>query len=291
MTERHFGNFAVIDWSGEAVARPKGLAVALASTGTTAPELMQAEGGLSRQRLLDWLLKLADAGSDILIGLDLSPALPFADRGGYFPGWDEDVADARALWALVDRLSADDQHLSANGFLAHVEATRHFRHQTGTGDLFGTGRGRLRVCEAGQQAMGLSPSSCFNLIGAAQVGKSSLTGMRVLHRLAGRVPVWPFDPIPKTGPAIVEIYTTIAARAAGLRKGLSKIRCWEDLDIALAALGSAPTGRSGAIDDHASDAILTAAWLRANAARPELWQPAEMTDTIARTEGWTFGVA
>ena len=39
------------------------------------------------------------------------------------------------------------------------------------------------------------------------------------------------------------------------------------------------------------DALLTAAWLRANAARPELWAPEGMTPEIARTEGWTFGVA
>jgi hypothetical protein len=43
-------------------------------------------------------------------------------------------------------------------------------------------------------------------------------------------------------------------------------------------------------DDHATDAMLTAAWLRRAAHRPELWQPAGLTETIAQTEGWTFGV-
>src|SRR3546814_10514255 len=69
-----------------------------------------------------------------------------------------------------------------------------FPYKTLFRSLFGLGRGRLRVCEHGQAAMGLSPQSCFNLVGAAQVGKSSLTCMRVLNRLRGRVPVWPFDP-------------------------------------------------------------------------------------------------
>ncbi|WP_204315773.1 hypothetical protein, partial [Stenotrophomonas maltophilia] len=68
------------------------------------------------------------------------------------------------------------------------------------------------------------PYSCFNLVGASQVGKSSLTGMRVLHRLRGKVPLWPFDPLPEAGPVLVEIYTALAARAAGMRKGISKIR-------------------------------------------------------------------
>jgi hypothetical protein len=139
--------------------------------------------------------------------------------------------------------------------------------------------------------MGLSPTSCFNLVGAAQVGKSSMTGMRVLHRLDGRVPIWPFDPLPPQGPVIVEIYTTIAARAAGIRKGLSKMRDAASLDLALANLGSRPHQPLARYDDHATDAILTAAWLRANADRPELWTPTAMTPHIAQTEGWTFGVS
>jgi hypothetical protein len=62
-----------------------------------------------------------------------------------------------------------------------------------------------------------------------------------------------------------------------------------ELDQALLALGSAPLGGSGAIADHASDVLITAAWLRTAANRPELWQPAALTPKIAATEGWTFG--
>ena len=199
-------------------------------------------------------------------------------------------ADAKALWHSVDTLSADTPHLGAGGFLAHPEPARYFRHQGRAGDRHGGGRGRLRVCEAEQLAAGLSPSSCFNLIGAAQVGKSSLTGMRVLHRLGGRVPVWPFDPILETGPVIIEIYTTIAARAAGVGRGRSKVRDAAGLRAALEALGSRGHARLDQHDDHMTDALITAAWLRANAGRPELWSPAGLTPEIARTEGWTFGV-
>ena len=38
--------------------------------------------------------------------------------------------------------------------------------------------------------------------------------MRLLYRLAGRLPVWPVDPLPAEGSVVVEIYTTIAALAA-----------------------------------------------------------------------------
>ena len=65
----------------------------------------------------------------------------------------------------------------------HPEASRHFRRHGGRqGDLFGKGNGRYRLVERVCRDDRHAPAtSCFNLVGAAQVGKSSLTGMRVLH--------------------------------------------------------------------------------------------------------------
>ena len=247
-----------------------------------------AERSWSRGEALGWLRDAVATREPMLIGLDLSFGLPFADAGAFFPGWAESPADAKALWSLVDRMSAADAHLGAGGFLAHPEVRRYFRDRTETGDRFGTqARGRLRRCEAALIGAGRSPSSCFNLVGAAQVGKSSLTGMRVLHRLAGAIPVWPFDPLPATGPVLVEIYTAIAA---GGRSGRSKLRDAAALDAALAKLGSAPHAPLAAYDDHATDALVTAAWLRATAESDRLWSPATLTGAVACTEGWTFGV-
>ena len=115
--------------------------------------------------------------------------------------------------------------------------------------------------------------------------------MRVLNQLRGAIPVWPFDPLPASGPVLIEIYTTIAARAAAIRKGLSKMRDADSLDIALEALGSERHAPLARYDNHATDAILTTAWLRIAAHDPTLWNPAALTPTIAATEGWTFGVA
>jgi len=112
----------------------------------------------------------------------------------------------------------------------------------------------------------------------------------VLHALGGAVPVWPVDPLPTAGSVVVEIYTTIAAMEGGRTAGTAKMRSFEALNAALAALESPPVPGNGAIDDHASAALLTAAWLRIAAQRSTLWQPRAMTDTVARTEGWTFGV-
>ena len=98
-------------------------------------------------------------------------------------------------------------------------------------------------------------------------------------------------PCRKPARLIVEIYTTIAARAARIRKGLSKMRDGAALDAALLEMDSDPHMPLARYDDHSTDAILTAAWLRATAGDPRLWHPIALTPEIARTEGWTFGVA
>lgn len=287
---RQFGTFIAMDWSGQSIARPRGIAIAICTSGQAPPVLVEPPvGGWSRAAVVSLLRE--DLPDDALVGVDLGISLPFTDRGAFFPGWKESPGDARALWALIEDICAHDPHLSATSLVDHPEASRHFRRQGGReGDLFGGGRGRLRVTEREQERLGCKPSSTFNLVGAAQVGKSSLTGMRVLHALEGAVPVWPIDPLPESGPAIVEIYTTLAAVAAGRTASASKIRDWETLDAALIALDSQPLRKTGAIDDHSADALITAAWMRHAAPQAELWQPTAMTDRIARTEGWTFGV-
>ncbi len=286
-----FRRFACFDWSGQAVARPKGIALAIADA-EGPPYLVERPGGWSRGDVLDWLRTVAAAGEDMLVGFDFSPAFPFADADAYFPGWPDSPRDARSLWAAVDRIAAGDPHLGVASFLADPEPARYFRQHGGRlGDRFGERRGgRLRVVEKQGRITGqVQPSSCFNLVGAAQVGKSSLTGMRMLHRLGGAIPFWPFDPLPATGPVLVEIYTSIAARAAGLKPGRSKIRDAIALDAALARLDSPPHVPLPRYDDHATDAIVTAAWLRGVAGDTMLWHP-DGLDAVAQTEGWTFGV-
>ncbi len=288
---RRFTHFAALDWSGARGPRQRGIALAVAS-GASAPELVRPGHIWSRAEILAWLQDVAASGADMLIGFDFSAAFAFADRGAYFPEWSDSPADLPALWALVERLAAADPHYEIGGFLAHPEARRHFRHKRGdVGDLFAPGTGRLRIVEQHQRATRQAASvSNFNLIGAAQVGKASLAGMRLLHRLHPQLPLWPLAPVPGHGPLLVEIYTGVAARAAGIAAGRSKIRDGGALDAALTALGSPSIGIAGAISDHVGDALLTAAWLRAIASDPAPWTPAPLTDALARTEGWTFGI-
>lgn len=288
---RRFKNFACIDWSGALGERPKGLAAAYIGQDGP-PQLLTPSPRWSRMDILHWLKKLAAEQTDILIGMDLSFGFPFHDRGCYFPQWPESPSNARQLWQIIDTICDTDLHLSATSFLQHTQARRHFRHAKGdVGDLFEGGIGRLRVVEHQQRITKQANSwSCFNLVGAGQVGKSSLTGMRLLHRLNGQIPVWPFDPIPQNGPVLVEIYTSMAARAAGLPANRSKVRDRETLIDALAQLETSPPARLKSYDDHSTDALMTAAWLRNVAEDSGLWQPYDMNDKIAATEGWTFGI-
>lgn len=286
MMPGRFRHFAAIDWSGAVGERHHGIAVAICSGG--APELVRPCHRWSREEVLDWLQTGLPAHT--LVGFDMGISLAFADQQAFFPDWPESPADAKALWALIDQVCANDPHLAATSFVDHPQASRYFRRHGGReGDRFGGGRGRLRATERAQEAMGCKPYSNFNLVGAAQVGKSSLTGMRLLHRLQGSLPVWPIDPLPESGSVVVEIYTTLAAIAAGRTAARSKMRSFTDLNAALERVGSAPVAGSGTITDHASDALLTAAWLYRAAEDPQLWHPQGLTAEIARTEGWTFG--
>lgn len=287
---RRFKHFLAIDWSGAKGARQKGIALAIADAAGGSPVL--AHHMWSRDHVLATLRD--ELPEKTLVGLDLGIALPFADCGGYFPGWTGSPLDAPALWELVDQLAGGEPNLGVSAVVTHDSLRRYFRDGLETGAQFRCdgathGRGRFRITEHAQEAMGCRPYSNFNLVGAAQVGKSSLTGMRMLHRLRGHLPVWPVDPLPDTGSVVVEIYTSLAALAAGRNPSRAKMRTVEDLNAALSAIGSPPVSGTGKIDDHSSDALLSAAWLRAVANDPRRWSPDGLTPEIALTEGWTFG--
>ena len=289
MRPDRFRHFAAIDWSGAAGERHHGIALALCA-GDAAPKLVRPGHRWSRGEVLDWLER--DLPADTLVGFDMSFSFAHADKGAYFPGWADSPENARELWALAEAVSTDEQHLGATKFADHPELAPHFRRHGGReGAAFGGGRGRFRQTEHAQARAGCRPYSNFNLVGAAQVGKGSLAGMRLLHRLQHHHAIWPFDPLPESGSVLVEIYTTLAAIAAGRTAAKSKIRDYGALNAALGALESKPVRGRGPITDHAADALISAAWLRTIAHDPAMWSPPLLTREIAQTEGWTFGAA
>lgn len=276
-----FDRFVGVDWSGAKGVRHKGIAVAVAEAGERAPRLVAPPSptGWARGEVAAFLEALPGR---VLAGFDFSFAPPYAARGAYLPGL-ETADDGPGFWAHVDALS-DDADYGAAGFMGGA-ARPHF--WMGAADGRKADYLHWRVCElAFNSGGGGKASTLFDCVGAAQVAKASLAGMRVLNRLRGRFAIWPFDP--PADRTVVEIYGRAMLRHAGGR-GL-KIRDPAALDAALAALGSGPLEGRNALDDNQTDALVTAAALRRLAPGPGWWAPAGMTPTIARTEGWTFGV-
>ena len=279
-----FAAYVAIDWSGAKGRRHKGIAIAEAR-GDAAPRLIRPGHVWSREQVLAWLIDRS-AEEPTLFGFDFSFAPPLIDRGEYLPGEPGVPATAREFWTYVEAKS-DDEDLGAASFLE----TAHRSHfYFGIADGVKAGFMHFRQCDQCLNAQGgRKTASAYDAIGAAQVAKASFSGMRLLHRLDGKVAIWPMDPLPERGSAVVEIYTRIYLRRAGLPG--TKLRTRADLNRALKGLGSPPARLRFEPNDHQTDALVTAAGMRALAREePQAFAPAGLTPHIARTEGWTFGV-
>ena len=279
-----FAAYVAIDWSGAKGKRHKGIAIAEAR-GDAAPRLIRPGHIWSREEVLKWLLRQAakeppysgstsvsrrrsSSAANICLG---EPGLP---------------KRAREFWAYVDS-RCDDEDLGAASFL-EMAHRRHFYF--GIADGVKAGFVRFRQCDARLNAQGgRKTASTYDAIGAAQVAKASFSGMRLLHRLDGKVPIWPIDPLQTTGSTVVEIYTRIYLRRAGLT-GI-KLRSRAALNLALEGLGSRPARLRFEPNDHQTDALVTAAGMRQLALdEPRAFAPHGLTSEIAQSEGWTFGV-
>jgi len=280
-----FARFAAIDWSGAKGRKHRGIAVALCGEGDAPPRLVRPGHVWSRAEVLEWLVDAAGE-APTLFGFDFSFAPPIVARGEYLPGEPGVPSSAREFWAYVDACS-DDEDLGAASFLERTHR-RHFYF--GAADGVKADFMHFRQCDARLNAQGgRKTASAYDAIGAAQVAKASFAGMRLLHRLSGKVAIWPMDPLDPGRSAVVEIYTRIYLRRAGLAG--TKLRSRAELNRALAGLGSRPARLRFEPDDHQTDALATAAGMRALAqASPGAFAPQGLTPEIARTEGWTFGV-
>lgn len=203
----------------------------------------------------------------MLVGLDMAFALPAP------------FSAPPRLWAEIEAVCAADDDLAGQRFAAGD--LRFWRSGRQPADWIGTQRPAEIACiERGHG----HPQTPLKLIGAKQVGLGSLAGARLLHRLHSRPEwsVWPFDGLPASGSVCVEIYPRLFIRHAG--GGMSKLRDAASLDAALARFGCT-SPRLNAFDDHESDALISAAGLRAFAPDPALWNAG-----LGQTQGWVFGV-
>lgn len=278
-----FRRYIALDWSG--AKRANGVAVAKCTSGRGAPQLVPIARGnrWRREDARDWLSETITTDGSVLIGLDFAFAFPWEDAGCYFPDGGVDLDDAAALWKRVEEVCGEDKDLYAGSFTKDKRFASFFWKT-------GHGQARFRCTE---KCCKPKPECVFKLVGPKQVGKASLSGMRLLHQLKARhgdaIKVWPFDPDTDTDSVCVEIFPTHFIARAGMRP--RKIRDLYALNKVLAHYESDPVPKDEEKrSDHDTDALISAAALRHLAGDAKLWCPKAMTPDVARREGWIFGV-
>lgn len=280
--------FVGVDWSGAGGRQYSGIAVAECSAGTGAPALVAPPGKRWRRTdFVDWTATQAGRGERLLVGIDCAFALP-APMAGALLG---DHYTARELWAYIDAHCAEVEDFFGGSFALHELHSPHFWHEgprpAGFAELH-------RATEYACRAAGLgAPESPLKLVGARQVGKGGLAGMRVLHalklRLGDRFAVWPFDDPAEADIVCIELYPRLFMKMGG--QGNAKVRTVEALDRNLAALGSQTyASPAQTLIDHETDALVAAAGLRFIAGDPAVWRPKGLDALALRAEGWIFGV-
>ena len=275
-----FDCFVGIDWSGDRNPWQKGLKIAMAYPGRAAPVLKECparRSGWSRTDAIEWI---SDEFKNrrALIGIDFAFGFPpVALPGNIVLDWDyaEQVCAPHANFyggAFFRPPAGAHSHLVNSPWLPkHSYSADHLR----------------MTDRVAMETSGARPQSIFNAVGPAQVGPSSISGMRALRSLrqscAGRIAIWPFDEVGQAGSVIVEIFPRYYPLSKGEKAGLAGRA---ELNAALAAFGSDGVKRNPKSEDE-GDALLSAAALRFLSSDEALFR---MPDPTIRSEGWIFGV-
>lgn len=287
---KNFEQFIGIDWSGaKSPLFTKAIAVAVSESGNTAPKL--EEGPWSRMRVADYLISIAKDDTRTLAGIDCNF------------GYSEIIGErqfgknytAQDLWNAVEAANMQEENYFAGGYWTHKAHGAYFWKTGKMPEGFSMPRRKTEQA-CGEVGLGW-PESPFKLIGAKQVGKGGLAGMRLVYdlkkKLGRRIAVWPFDShVDEATLVLTEIYPRLFLRQSG--HGNAKIRNGIELDTALVALKSPKMRGKTPFSDHQADAIVSAAGLRLLCGRgktvPEtIAYPPVRRQTLER-EGWIFGV-
>lgn len=297
-----FDLYIGIDWTGaraSGTAPPKGIAIAAATADGTVAPVAPPGRGWSRQAAGAWVLARVAEGRRVLAGFDFAFGLPWVPGVGYLDGRVAELDGLFGVWDLVEAASGDAADDFAGAAVTDPRLAPSFWIGGKTPAHWGDGSTKRRRTEIAAARAGLgTPVSVYNLAAAAkQVGKASLAGMRTLRRLraeaGGRIAVWPAEAQagPDGGRSVVcEIYPTLfRLRATGSNRKITDRAVLEAAAARLDARLSPDV--PDLFDDHAGDAMISAAGLRLLAAAPEAWAPRGLDADTGRREGWIFGVA
>ncbi len=271
-----FDCFVGIDWSGDKKEWQKGLKIARARPGSSAPKLISGrgpKGNWSRSEAVRWIEDLVGK-ERALIGFDFAFGFP---------------PSGLALdWEYVEELCCADLNFYGGRFFRTPNCPHSCLVNSPWLARDKYNAGSLRATEyVATQTKGARPQSVFNAVGAAQVGPSSISGMRALlhlrRRCVDKISIWPFDGLGDGRSVVVEIFP----RYFPLSRNLSpKLSDHAALNAALQAFGSVTVGTAPASEDE-GDALLSAAALRSLSANLAMF---ERASAYASTEGWIFGI-
>ena len=290
---RDFDRFVGIDWSGARGPYQAGLAVFMAEAGDSAPMrvIPPNQKRWSRHEIASWLQEIS-ANRRVLAGIDFAFAYPVYDMEGaycgYFPEFADSPQDAATLWRLIEKINQTEAHLYGGAIWDHPDLGAYYNAPSGRrGAKFYS---RRRQTEQAAKAV-KSPSPTFNCVGPAGVGTGSLAGMRLLHHLADKAEIWPFDnhPAGSKNLTLVEIFPSYYFALAGIHAvggNQGKLAVLNKALSYFGAQGLAADFSVGGPDFDEADAAISAAALRALAADPAIWKPFG----AAAREGWIFGV-
>jgi len=290
---RNFDQFIGIDWSGaKTPILNKSISVSVSDQGQEAPCLIA--GPWSRQKVANWIVDLAKQDKRILIGVDCN----FGFASEIIQKQIGDKATVSDLWSKVDEVSKQDSNFFAGSFWSHNTYKDDFWTEGKMREGFDMPKRQTEILCA---ELGFGrPESPFKLIGAKQVGKGGLAGMRMAHYLKStlqdKIALWPFERDLNNKATIVmtEIYPRQFLMRTG--HGLTKVRDIDNLNKALSYLGSKPYVSDGVLSDHDTDSLVSAVGLRYLCGDKEnipksISHPPIMSYNAQHLEGWIFGIS
>lgn len=247
-----------IDWSGAKGGGGK-KAIWLAEVQDGA--LRRLESGRTRTQVIDHVIAEAEAGANMVVGLDFAFSLPdwFLQEKGASTGRDvwRMVADRGERW-LSD---CEDPFWGRPG-RKKPDLPDHFR----------------RTEIEAQHVTHAQPKSVFQIGGAGAVGTGSLRGMPHLHRLAeAGFSIWPFDD--PGWPLVLEIYPRLLTGAVRKSDPVAR-RAY--LSEGFPEIGSELRALAASTED-ALDAAVSAVVMARHLEKIEALRPA--ADEVIRREG------
>jgi hypothetical protein len=284
-----FEQFIGIDWSGaEKPVKTNSIALATCLVSNNyAPVAIQSK--LSREDVFHYICDLMQSGQKVFVGIDCN--------FGYAKSVAEETfgndIKYSALWQQVENLNTDNKNLFAGNVWKNPRYQDRFWTKGKQPDWFNLDTLR-RITEkaAIEQLLG-TPESPFKLIGAKQVGKGGLAGMRLVYQLKAKfgdqIAVWPFEQalLNSARLVITEIYPRLFIKYAD--KGNLKVRDHDSLNVVLSKLDTKAYRCEDVLNDHLTDAIISSAGLR-HFIKLGYSLASELPAAALDIEGWIFGV-